>query len=173
MIQDILMNEDDNYMIAGQIGILDCANVTLAHFKQFNPTFVKKITIMSQDASPTRQKGFHFINTPFGFDSIFNVFKGFINDKNKTKLYVHGNNLDSLYKVIPKKLMPNEYGGECGPIANIINSWEKRIISYRDYYKEEENFKVDEKKRMNNKNKMTEQFIDQGVNGSFRKLNFD
>jgi hypothetical protein len=173
MIQDILMNEDDNYMIAGQIGILDCANVTLAHFKQFNPTFVKKITIMSQDASPTRQKGFHFINTPFGFDSIFNVFKGFINDKNKTKLYVHGNNLDSLYKVIPKKLMPNEYGGECGPIANIINSWEKRIISYRDYYKEEENFKVDEKKRMNNKNKMTEQFIDQGVNGSFRKLNLD
>jgi hypothetical protein len=86
MIQDILMNEDDNYVVAGQIGILDCSNVTMAHFMQFNPTFIKKITIMSQEASPTRQKGFHFINTPRGFESVFNVFKSFINDKNKTKV---------------------------------------------------------------------------------------
>jgi hypothetical protein len=113
MIQDVLMREDDNYMVAGQIGILDCSGVTMAHFKQFNPTFIKKITMLTQDASPTRQKGFHFINTPFGFDSIFNIFKSFINDKNKTKLYVHGSNLSTtLYKMIPQKLMPQEYGGE-------------------------------------------------------------
>jgi hypothetical protein len=112
MIQDVLMREDDNYMVAGQIGILDCSGVTMAHFKQFNPTFIKKITMLTQDASPTRQKGFHFINTPFGFDSIFNIFKSFINDKNKTKLYVHGSNLSSMYKMIPQKLMPQEYGGE-------------------------------------------------------------
>lgn len=112
MIQDILMREDDNYMVAGQIGILDCSGVTMAHFKQFNPTFIKKITLLSQEASPTRQKGFHFINTPFGFDSIFNIFKSFINDKNKTKLYVHGSNLSSMYKMIPQKLLPLEYGGK-------------------------------------------------------------
>jgi len=41
---------------------------------------------MSQEASPTRQKGFHFINTPRGFESVFNIFKTFINDKNKTKV---------------------------------------------------------------------------------------
>lgn len=172
MIQDILMREDDNYMIAGQIGILDCSGVTMAHFMQFNPTFIKKITLMTQEASPTRQKGFHFINTPFGFDSVFNVFKGFINDKNKTRLYVHGNNLNSLYKVIPKRLMPEEYGGTAGTIDSIINSWEKRIVSYRDYYKEEEQFGVDERKRIvNNPEKVEEKLF--GVSGSFRQLNVD
>lgn len=60
----------------------------MAHFRQFNPTFIKKITIMSQEASPTRQKGFHFINTPMGFETVFNVFKSFINDKNKTKVRI-------------------------------------------------------------------------------------
>lgn len=169
MIQDILMREDDNYMIAGQIGVLDCSGVTMAHFKQFNPTFIKKITLMSQEASPTRQKGFHFINTPFGFDSVFNVFKGFINDKNKTKLYVHGSNLNSLYKVIPRKLMPKEYGGEAGSLESIVNSWEKRIVSYRDYYKEEEKFGVDEKKRI--VDKPVEKLL--AMNGSFRQLNVD
>lgn len=174
MIHDILMREDDNYMIAGQIGVLDCANVTLAHFKQFNPAFVKNLTVMSQDASPTRQKGFHFINTPFGFDSVFNVFKSFINDKNKSKLYVHGSNLSSLYKVIPKRLMPNEYGGEGGSLESIINMWEKRIISYRDYYKEEEKFCVDLRMKASaDKSRMNDGQGDQGTNGSFRKLEFD
>ncbi|KAG5672156.1 hypothetical protein PVAND_002309 [Polypedilum vanderplanki] len=172
MIQDILMNEDDNYVIAGQIGILDCANVTMAHFMQFNPTFIRKITIMSQEASPTRQKGFHFINTPLGFESCFNLFKSFINDKNKTKLYVHGSNLNSLYKVIPRKLMPKEYGGEAGSLESIINTWEKRIISYRNYYKEEEKFGVDESKRPStNESKMKE--LSCGTSGSFRKLEID
>lgn len=166
MIQDILMREDDNYMIAGQIGILDCSGVTMAHFRQFNPSFIKKITLMTQDASPTRQKGFHFINTPFGFDSVFNVFKGFINDKNKTKLCVHGSNLESLYKVIPRHLMPLEYGGGAGSLESITDSWEKRIISYRDYYKEEEKFGVDETKRVA-KSSVS------GMTGSFRKLNVD
>lgn len=170
MIQDCLMREDDNYMIAGQIGVLDCSGVTMAHFMQFNPTFIKKITLMSQEASPTRQKGFHFINTPFGFDSVFNVFKGFINDKNKTKLYVHGSNLNSLYKEIPKRLMPEEYGGEAGSLDSIINTWEKRIISYRDYYKEEEQFGVDEKKRITHKANADKLF---GVSGSFRQLEVD
>lgn len=169
MIQDILMREDDNYMVAGQVPILDCAGVTMAHFKQFNPTFIKKITLMSQDASPTRQKGFHFINTPFGFDSVFNVFKSFINAKNKTKLTVHGNDLNSLYKVIPQRLMPAEYGGEAGSIESIINSWEKRIISYRDYYKADEYYGVDESQRKVRK------YADKlfGSSGNFRQLNVD
>lgn len=172
MIQDILMREDDNYMVAGQIGVLDCSGVTLAHFKQFNPSFVKKITLMSQEASPTRQKGFHFINTPFGFDTVFNIFKTFINAKNKTKLYVHGSNLKSLYKVIPRKLMPLEYGGDAGSIDSIINHWEKRIISYRDYYKEEERYGVDETKRLGAKNGKKAKSIE-AKKSSFRKLDID
>lgn len=171
MIQDILMREDDNYMVAGQIGILDCSGVTMAHFKQFNVNFIKKITVMTQEASPTRQKGFHFINTPFGFESVFNVFKGFINDKNKTRLCVHGSNLKSLYKVIPQKLMPTEYGGEAGSLESIINTWEKRIVSYRDYYKEEEKFGVDESKRIVDRPK--DKLKEGSMNGSFRKLNID
>lgn len=86
MVQDILMWEDDNMIIGGQVGILDLSNVTMAHFLQFNPTFIKKMTMMSQEASPLRQKGFHYVNTPVGFESIFNLFKSFMNEKNKSRV---------------------------------------------------------------------------------------
>jgi CRAL/TRIO domain len=86
MMNDILMMEDDNMIVAGQIGILDLANVGMAHFLQFNPTFVKKMSMMSQEASPLRQKGFHYVHTPKGFEYVFNLFKSFMSEKNKSRV---------------------------------------------------------------------------------------
>lgn len=126
MINDVLLREDDNIIVAGQIGILDLANVSARHFSQFRPAFIKKMTMMSEDGSPIRQIGFHYINTPPGFEQVFNVFKSVMNEESKARvsteivatslanvqrfffsqLHVHGNNMESLYKIIPRRLMP-------------------------------------------------------------------
>lgn len=89
MVNDILMNEDDNLVIAGQVGILDLQGVTMSHFLQFSPGFAKKMTMLSQDGSPLRQKGFHYVNTPSGFEMIFNMFKGFMSEKNQSRVSSH------------------------------------------------------------------------------------
>lgn len=86
MMSDIMMMEDDQLGIAGQVGILDLANTTMAHFLQFSPTFVKKVTMLSQEGSPLRLKGFHYINTPSGFEMVYNLFKNFLNEKNRTRV---------------------------------------------------------------------------------------
>lgn len=86
MVCDILMRDDDNFVVAGQVGILDLAHVTYKHFLQYNPTFIKKMTMMSHEASPIRHQGFHYINTPNGFENVFEVFKSLMNDKNNTKV---------------------------------------------------------------------------------------
>lgn len=86
MMLDYLLNEDDNFVIAGQIGIIDLGGVTLQHFLQFNPTTIKKMTVLTQDAAPGRQKGLHWINTPRGFEQVFNIFTGFMNEKNRSRV---------------------------------------------------------------------------------------
>jgi CRAL/TRIO domain len=86
MKNDILLRTDDNIVIAGQIGILDLAGVTCTHFMQYNPTFIKKMTMMSEEGSPLRQKQFHYINTPNGFEHVFNVFKSLMQEKNQTSV---------------------------------------------------------------------------------------
>lgn len=79
--------------------------------------------------------------------------------------------MESLYKNIPKEMLPSEYGGEAGPIQNIIDQWEKKINDYRDYFLEEEaNYGTDEKKRPG-KPKSAETLF--GIEGSFRKLEVD
>ncbi|XP_058064951.1 retinol-binding protein pinta-like, partial [Anopheles bellator] len=44
MVVDIMMKEDDNLIVAGQMGIMDLANTTMAHFLHFSPSFVKEAT---------------------------------------------------------------------------------------------------------------------------------
>lgn len=47
MVNDILMRDDDNWTIAGQIGILDLENVSSSHLRQLNPSIIKKWTLLS------------------------------------------------------------------------------------------------------------------------------
>lgn len=170
MMGDIMMKEDDNLGIAGQMGILDLSNTTMAHFLQFNPTFVKKATMWSQEGSPLRLKGFHYINTPSGFETVYNLFKSFMTEKNRSRLMVHGSNMESLYQHIPKRLLPTEYGGEAGPLQDIIDKWVEKIESYRDFFLEDEQYGTDEKKRPGRPKNAESLF---GIEGSFRKLEVD
>ncbi|XP_059608766.1 retinol-binding protein pinta-like [Phlebotomus argentipes] len=171
MIGDVLLLEDDNMMIAGQIDILDLADVSAGHFMQMNPGLMRKITLLTQKANPMRQIETHCINTPPGFETIFNMFKGFVNEKQRNRIHVH-RNTEELFKCIPRKLFPTEYGGEAGKIEDIIDFWEQKLITYSEWFKEdEEQYGVDEEKRQKPYKDATQEFF--GPNGSFRTLNLD
>ncbi|XP_055530861.1 alpha-tocopherol transfer protein-like [Wyeomyia smithii] len=170
MIMDIMLKEDDNLGIAGQLAIGDLAGMTMGHLGQFSPTLMKKVSLLNQEASPLRMKGAHHLNAPPGFETIFNIFKGFMNEKNRSRIFVHGSNFEALYDYVPRRLLPQEYGGEAGPIQPIINEWVKKVESYRDYFKEEEQYGTDERKRPGRPKHADSLF---GIEGSFRMLNVD
>lgn len=84
-------------------------------------------------------------------------------------MIVHPDN-ESLYKEIPKKLLPVEYGGENGTIDDLVKYWEQKVFEYRDYLMEEVKFGTDESKRQAPLKQADALF---GVEGSFRKLDVD
>lgn len=86
MMNDILLVEDDNLAVAGQIAIIDLQGVTLQHLIQMQPSFVKKLTMMMQDSNPVRQKGIHYINAPKSFEHLYNLFKSFMNEKMRSRV---------------------------------------------------------------------------------------
>lgn len=67
--------------------------------------------------------------------------------------------------------MPTEYEGEAGSIASLTDEWEKKILSYRDYFLEESSiYGVDERKRVGRPKNPESLF---GIDGTFRQLQFD
>lgn len=86
MIADLMLYTDDNYIVAGQIGILDFTGISLSHLLQFTPTFIKKMTMLQQDSAPIRQKASHFVNMPAFAMTVFNIFQSFAKEKNKRRV---------------------------------------------------------------------------------------
>ena len=86
MLSDIMMVKDDNFIVSGAVQVLDLANVTLGHFRQFNLSFVRRVTLLFQEGSPIRQKGFHYINIPPLFERVFALAKTFLNEKLKSRV---------------------------------------------------------------------------------------
>lgn len=67
--------------------------------------------------------------------------------------------------------MPTEYEGEAGSLASLTEMWEKKILSYRDYFLEDSfKYGVDEKKRVGQPKNPDSLF---GSDGTFRQLQFD
>lgn len=88
LVNAIAMYEDDHMVVAGQTGFIDMANASMSHFLQMTPSVMKKLSLMSQEAVPIRMKGFHHVNAPKGFETVFNLFKGFMNEKNQQRVGV-------------------------------------------------------------------------------------
>lgn len=75
--------------------------------------------------------------------------------------------MDSFFECIPKRLLPTEYGGDAGPVQNIIDEWVKKVMDNQAFFEAEELFGSDEKKRVGRPKNAESLF---GVDGSFRKL---
>lgn len=82
----IMLDEDDDAVVNGFLNILDLKDVTMGHFLQMTPSFAKKMTVFQEEAVPMRTKGTHFINTPAGFEKVFNMFKPMMSKKNQGRV---------------------------------------------------------------------------------------
>lgn len=63
-------------------------------------------------------KEVHVINVSPLIDTIINWVKPFLKEKIRNRIHVHAE-LESLYKFVPKDILPTEYGGNAGSIQDL------------------------------------------------------
>ncbi|KAF2904399.1 hypothetical protein ILUMI_01776 [Ignelater luminosus] len=97
--------------VAGVHVILDMQGLTLNHVWQFSPSFAKTVLEFVQECTPVRLKGIHVVNQPFIFKMLYAIFKPFIGEKLKRRLFFHGYDRKSLHSRIPKEDLPACYDG--------------------------------------------------------------
>ncbi|XP_050697219.1 alpha-tocopherol transfer protein-like isoform X7 [Eriocheir sinensis] len=170
MVTDCMLEEDEQASVTGYVAIGDNADMSLSHVYIFTPSIAKKAMVLWQDGYPMRPKGLNYINTPEAFNTVFNIFKSFMKEKMKRRVHIHGSDMESLYKEVPRDILPVEYGGTNGTVEEIKNYWLQRLDARRDWLLEDEKFCVDESKRPGKAKTSADLF---GIEGSFRKLNVD
>ncbi|KAJ8729546.1 hypothetical protein PYW08_001127 [Mythimna loreyi] len=170
MVTEILMLEDDNFSVSGEVVIVDMENVGISVLSQWTPALAKKIITCFERALPVRLKGNHILNTPIGFETAYTIFKTFLGEKLKKRIRVHNNNYASMYRIIPRAVLPVEYGGTEGNLLELTDHWKAKVESYGDWFLKQEESRSDESKRPGTPKNSSNLF---GVEGSFRKLDFD
>lgn len=131
-------------------------------------------------------KEVHVLNVSPLVHTIYNFVKPFVKEKIYNRVYFHTDGYESLYKYVPKDVLPEEYGGYAGPIAAIngkpnfnprpifkkfpAEQWMRKLEGYKDWFMEQESVKADESKRPGKPQSYDDLF---GVEGSFRKLAID
>ncbi|KAK4879831.1 hypothetical protein RN001_007977 [Aquatica leii] len=171
MAADILINDDDGFIINGLIVILDFKDVSLKHLLQFHiPTIIKYFHIV-QNAYFIRIKAVCVINAPSVVDTMFKMCEIVFSEKLKQRIYIYKKeNTHKLFDIVPKSLLPEEYGGEAGSLNELSGMWKKKLESYAEWFKEDEKYKSVEALRLGRPKTYSDVF---GQEGSFRQLNFD
>lgn len=80
-MNEILMWEDDYAMVNGFIYLMDFRDWSKEHFFRATLSSVHKMTLYAEEAMPLRPKAQYVINAPSIFESIFNMVKPLIPEK--------------------------------------------------------------------------------------------
>ncbi|XP_046638354.1 retinaldehyde-binding protein 1-like [Daphnia pulicaria] len=170
MVSEVLGDEDEQLFITGMVALVDFSGYTMNHVTGTPVSSVKKLMVCFQDAAPMSPKSMNYIHTPAVFNILNNLVNGLMKEKIKKRLHMHGEDLESLYKEIPQKMLPKEYGGENSSVAELSAYWKKKCEDRRDFLIATSKMRSDESKRPGRPKTSDELF---GIEGSFRKLNVD
>ncbi|XP_064640431.1 alpha-tocopherol transfer protein-like isoform X2 [Lineus longissimus] len=153
--------------IAGLIFIEDAAGISLDHMTKFPHDLMKRSMSIWQDVSPMRLKELHYINMASFMNAFMEIFKK-LAPKYGERMKIHWKPED-IFKKIPKRMLPKEYGGDAGTIKDLVDASIDGIVKSKGELDSLRTCAVDDSKRP----KDIPEGDGWGMVGSYRKINTD
>lgn len=72
----------------------------------------------------------HIVKQPFLFNMVWQMFKPFVKEKLKKRMFFHGTKMSSLHTHIPTSHLPKNYGGEMPEINYTSAEWYPVLSNY-------------------------------------------
>jgi len=167
-----LVNEGNiQAQIKGTVMLNDLQGAGPQHALMMNPVSAKKMVMLLQEAYPARPKGMHFLNFPPAMQTVYNLMQSFQKEKMRKRNKIHTKgDYSSLWAEVGKEVLPTEYGGEGGPVADIEEQWRAKVMDSKSWLMEQARHKANESLRPGKPRSHADIF---GIEGSFRRLDID
>uniref|UniRef100_A0A3Q3LP04 Clavesin-1 n=1 Tax=Mastacembelus armatus TaxID=205130 RepID=A0A3Q3LP04_9TELE len=118
--------ENPDLQINGFILIIDWSNFSFKQASKLTPNILKLAIEGLQDSFPARFGGIHFVNQPWYIHAMYTIIKPFLKDKTRKRIFLHGNNLNSLHQLIQPECLPSEFGGTLPPYD--MGIWARTLL---------------------------------------------
>ncbi|XP_056290749.1 clavesin-1-like [Pseudoliparis swirei] len=127
--------ENPELQINGFVLIIDWSNFSFKQASKLTPTILKLAIEGLQDSFPARFGGVHLVNQPWFVHAMFTIIRPFLKDKTRKRIFLHGNNLNSLHLLLQPEFLPSEFGGTLPPYD--VGIWARTLLG-PDYSDETE-----------------------------------
>uniref|UniRef100_A0A3Q3XGM7 Clavesin-1 n=1 Tax=Mola mola TaxID=94237 RepID=A0A3Q3XGM7_MOLML len=118
--------ENPELQINGFILIIDWSNFSFKQASKLTPNILKLAIEGLQDSFPARFGGIHFVNQPWYIHAMYTIIKPFLKDKTRKRIFLHGNNLNSLHQLLQPECLPSEFGGTLPPYD--MGMWARTLL---------------------------------------------
>ncbi|XP_051153411.1 retinaldehyde-binding protein 1 [Leptopilina boulardi] len=122
--------------VHGVVVIMDFDGLSMKQVMGLTPAFCMRLLTFIQDAMPLRLKEVHFVKQPFLFNMVWQMFKPFVKEKLKKRMFFHGTKMSSLHTHMAASHLPKNYGGDLPEIDYTGADWYPAILKYEDRCKE-------------------------------------
>nr|XP_018907289.1 PREDICTED: alpha-tocopherol transfer protein-like [Bemisia tabaci] len=164
MVLDVLLLEEDKLDF---LVVIDYRGFSFQHFLKFT-TIAGLCTELMLEVYPGQYKGTHCVNVPPFIDSIVALLKRAVKPKLRDRVHVH-TQLDTFHDVVGKDFLPSDLGGADSLIKELNDMYRKKVESYGDWLKSQENVRSNEELRP----AASRDSMEMGIEGSFRRLRVD
>ncbi|CAH1133144.1 unnamed protein product [Ceutorhynchus assimilis] len=120
--------------VGGVNVIISLEGLSLSHVYQFSPKMAKEIVDWVQECAPVRLRGIHIIKQPYLFSVLYAIFKPFLGEYLKKRLFFHGNDYKSLCEKIGKENLPKQYQGEANIPEYSGSVFSEMLFYYQDEF---------------------------------------
>ncbi|XP_053237792.1 clavesin-2 isoform X2 [Podarcis raffonei] len=133
------MIEDPELQVNGFVLIIDWSNFTFKQASKLTPSMLRLAIEGLQDSFPARFGGIHFVNQPWYIHALYTVIRPFLKEKTRKRIFLHGNNLNSLHQLIHPEILPSEFGGMLPPYD--MGTWARTLLDHE--YDDDSEYSVD------------------------------
>lgn len=141
LIHEVAMLEPET-QIYGAVVIMDFDGLSMKQVVGLSPSFSMKLLNFIQDAMPLRLKEVHIVKQPFLFNMVWQMFKPFVREKLKKRMFFHGSKMSSLHAYMAPSHLPKNYGGDLPELTYTSADWYPILIKHEDKIKEWNSFGV-------------------------------
>ncbi|XP_015220212.1 alpha-tocopherol transfer protein-like isoform X2 [Lepisosteus oculatus] len=124
--------QPEETQVNGIVILTDYNGVGLSQASNLGPFLAKKVVGILQDGFPIRIKAVNIINEPRIFKGIFAIIKPFLKEKMAERYILHGSDLNSLHRSIPRSVLPEEYGGVSGRLDSSV--WARTLLDSEEEF---------------------------------------
>jgi len=137
--------QEPQSQICGAVVIMDFEGLGMKQVKGLTPAFSLRLLTFIQEAMPLRLKEVHFVNQPFLFNMVWQMFKPFVKEKLKKRMFFHGTDMESLHKHIDPANLPENYGGKLPKVNYSSVDWYPVLRTLDNEFKEWNSFGIVQK----------------------------